>query len=72
MSRKTQEPFTCERCGSHSFAWSRTLTSGRHVCKNCYSELPFDAENVDPDKRNLVVDDLRTDVPTRRKVIVRW
>ena len=64
--------FTCDRCGSHNAGWARKLTSGRTVCRNCYLELPFDNDNADPDKRNFVRDDLRTDVPLRRKIIVRW
>ena len=67
-----RQSFTCERCGSHNGRWARRLESGRTVCANCYSELPFDSENPDPGKRDLVVDDLRTDVPTKRKIVVRW
>lgn len=64
--------FACERCGSHNARWARKLSSERWVCANCYSELPFDNDNPDPSKRNLVVDDMQTGVPTKRKIVVRW
>lgn len=59
--------YTCPRCGSHNKNWARTLASGRQVCGYCYLELPFSRCNS-----NLVEDDMRTDVPTKRKIVVRW
>lgn len=57
---------TCERCGSHNMGRARVLQSGRTVCARCHLELPFIAG------LNLVKDDLRTDVPARRKITVNW